>query len=81
MVTLAAGTFGDIVRVVWSSILASLIVSILFSGAVVALIRASELRRTSRGPAAAAYTGAALVALAFCLAAVVYGIILVGQKS
>ena len=78
---LATGAAGDLLRVVWSSILASVAVSVLFSGAVVGLIRASELRRTNRGPAAAVFTAAALVALVLCLAAVVYGIILVGRKS
>lgn len=81
MIALAAGTAADLLRVVWSSILASVVVSVLFSGAVVALIRAGELRRTSRGSAAAAYTVAALVALAVCVAAVAYGIVLVSQKS
>jgi hypothetical protein len=81
MITLAASTASDIVRVVWSSVVASVVVSILFSGAVVGLIRASELRRDNHGSAAAAYTVAALVALLICLAAVVYGLILVGQKS
>ena len=47
----------------------------------VGLIRAGELRRESRGSAAAAYTAAATIALLICLAAVVYGVILVGQKS
>lgn len=81
MTLLASSTLGEIVRVVWSSVLASVLVSVLFAGAVVGLIRASELRRASRGGAAAAYTAAAVVALAICLAAVAYGLILVGQKS
>lgn len=81
MILLASGTAADLLRVVWSSILASVVVSVLFAAAVVGLIRASELRRTSRGSAAVAYTAAAIVALLICLAAVVYGIILVGQKS
>ena len=81
MTVLASSTVSEIVRVVWSSVLVSVLVSALFSGGVVGLIRASELRRASRGGAAAAYTAAALVALAICLAAVVYGLILVGQKS
>lgn len=81
MTILASGTFSDLLRVVWSSILATLVVSILFSGAVVGLIRAGELRRESRESAATAYTAAALVALVICIAAVVYGVILVGQKS
>jgi hypothetical protein len=76
-----ASTASDLIRVVWSSILASVVVSVLFSGAVVWLIRASELRRASRGSAAAIYTAAATVALLICLGAAVYGLILVGQKS
>lgn len=81
MTVLASSTFSDIVRVVWSSILATLIVSVLFSGAVVGLIRAGELRRASRSSTAAIYSAAALVALMVCLGAAAYGIILVGQKS
>ncbi|HWD68903.1 MAG TPA: hypothetical protein VG293_01840 [Solirubrobacteraceae bacterium] len=81
MTTFAAGTAADLLRVVWSSIVASVVVSVAFSGAVVGLIRAGELRRTSRAGMAAAYTAGAIVALALCLVAVVYGVILVSQKS
>jgi hypothetical protein len=70
-----------IFRVIYTSILASVVVSGMFSFAVVGLIRASELRRSDRDAVAAAYTAAAIVALAVCVAAGVYGIILVGQKS
>lgn len=81
MMLLASGTASDLLRVVWSSIVTSVAVSVLFSGAVVALIRAGELRRESRASVALACTVAAILALAVCLAAVVYGIVLVGQKS
>jgi hypothetical protein len=81
MIAFATGTAADLLRVVWSSILASVVVSVLFSGAVVGLIRAGELRRSSRGAAATACTAASVVALALCLAAVAYGVILVSQKS
>lgn len=81
MTAFATGTAGDLLRVVWSSILASVVVSVLFAGAVVGLIRAGELRRGSRGAMATAYTAASAVALAFCVAAVVYGVVLVSQKS
>jgi hypothetical protein len=76
-----ASTASDIIRVVWTSIVATVAISILFSGGVVGLIRASELRRESRGSIATAYTVAATAALLVCVAAVVYGVILVGQKS
>ena len=81
MTAFATGTAGDLLRVVWSSILGSVVVSVLFAGAVVGLIRAGELRRASRGATATAYTAASVVALGFCVAAVVYGVILVSQKS
>lgn len=81
MSLIASSTLAEIVRVIWSSVLVSVAVTVLFAGAVVGLIRASELRRESRGGVATACTAAALVALAICLAAVVYGLILVGQKS
>jgi len=70
-----------IVRVVWSSILASVTVSVVFSVAIVGLIRAGELRRASRGGTAVAYTVFATCALLVCAAAVVYGLILVGEKN
>lgn len=81
MTPYAAGSAGDLLRVVWSSIAASVGVSILFTGGVVGLIRAGELRRARREATAAAWTAAAIIALALCVAAVVYGVILVSQKS
>jgi hypothetical protein len=81
MMPIASSTVSDIVRIVWSSILATVGVSVLFSGAAVGLIRAAELRRTNHGSAAGALTAAAVVALLLCVAAAVYGVILVGQKN
>lgn len=81
MTLLASSTVGEIVRVVWSSMLASVLIAVLFTAAVTGLIRAGELRRSNRAGAAAVYTAGALVALAICVAAVAYGLILVGQKS
>lgn len=81
MTVFASGTAADLLRVVWTSLLASVVVSILFSSAVVGLIRAGELRRGNRSSAATVCTAAAIVALAICLAAVIYGVILVSQKS
>jgi hypothetical protein len=81
MSTLASSSAADIVRVVWSSILASVAVSVVFSVAIVGLMRASELRRSSRGGTAAAYTVVATCALLVCVAGVVYSLILVGEKN
>lgn len=81
MSVIAAGTAGQIIRVVWSSILASVGVAVVFSVAIVGLIRASELRRAGREGVASAYTAVAVAALLVCAGAVVYGVVLVGQKS
>lgn len=80
MILPVASTLSSIVRVVWSSVLASVVVACVFSFAVVAIIRGAELRRVGRGSLATAYTAAAIAALGVCLGAVVYGVILVGQK-
>lgn len=82
MTVFAAGTAADLLRVVWTSLLASVVVSVLFAGAVVGLIRAGELRRDpGQDGKAAVLTAGAVLALALCLAAVAYGVILVSQKS
>ena len=81
MTLLASGTASDLLRVVWTSLLASIVVSVLFSGGVVGLIRAGELRRGNRDKASSACAIAATIALGVCVAAVVYGVILVSQKS
>lgn len=81
MTVFAAGTAAELVRVVWTSLLASVVVSVLFSGGVVGLIRAGELRRDDRTGASTACAVAATLALALCVAAVIYGVILVSQKT
>ena len=81
MKLVAAGTAADLLRVVWTSLVASVAVSVLFSAAVVGLIRAAELRRGSRDGIAAVLTAGAIIALTLCVGAVIYGVILVGQKS
>ena len=81
MTLFASGTASDLLRVVWTSLVSSVVVSVLFSGGVVGLIRAGELRRGNRDRASTAYAIAATIALAVCLSAVIYGVILVSQKS
>jgi len=81
MIALAAGTAHAIVRVLYSSVIASLAIAIVFSLTVLGAIRSNEMRRSDRsGPAAAYATLAICAALAFA-GVVVYGLILLTQKS
>jgi hypothetical protein len=70
-----------IVKVVYSSILATVGVSVVFALAVAGFGRSSEMRRSGREAGAAAYRALAICCLALCGAAVIYGVILVGQKN
>jgi cytochrome bd-type quinol oxidase subunit 2 len=76
-----ATELSQIVRVVYSSLLATVVFSVVFALAVAGFGRESEMRRAGRVGHANAYRWIALSCLALCGAAVVYGVILVGQKS
>lgn len=77
---LALAPASALVRVIYSSILASAVVTVAFSLALLGLVRGADLRRANRTAPAMACTLAALLALILCGAAVVYGLVLVGQK-
>lgn len=77
----AALTAGTLVKVVISALAAGIGVTVAFSTVIYCADRASELRRDHRGSAAAALTAAGVVALAACVALVVYGLILVTSKG
>jgi hypothetical protein len=72
---------GEILKVAYWSVLATVGVSVLFAFAVLGLSRGGELRRGGRQAAAGVYTAAAVCSFALCAAAAVYGLILVGQKG
>jgi hypothetical protein len=76
----AAVTAGTLLKVVISSVAAGIGVTVAFSTVIYCADRASELRREHRGGPAAALTVAGLVALAACVALVVYGLVLVTSK-
>ncbi|HTW13350.1 MAG TPA: hypothetical protein VME01_11435 [Solirubrobacteraceae bacterium] len=81
MTLLIASTGATIARVVYSSVLASVTVSVVFALAVLGFSRATEMRRAGRQAAAGAYTLMATCSLGVCAVAVIYGLILVGRKS
>ena len=75
-----ASELSQIVKVAYSSILATVGLSVLFALAVASFARASDMRRAGEADPPAP-TGWLPFRLVLCLAALVYGVILVGQKS
>jgi uncharacterized membrane protein YidH (DUF202 family) len=70
-----------ILRVLWTSVVASMVVTIAFSLGILGLVRWSEVRSDGRRAEASAYALLAALALVAFVAAVVYGLILLTQKS
>ena len=77
----ASLTAGMLLNVVISALAAGIGVTVAFSTVIYCADRASELRRDHRGGAAAAMTVGGVVALAACVALVVYGLVLITSKS
>ena len=78
----AAGLTGQVLlSVVGGGLVAGIGVTVAFSTVIYCADRASELRRDDRGGAAAAMTAGGVMALAACLALVVYGLVLVTSKK
>jgi hypothetical protein len=81
MIAAAALTARTLLGVVVSSLAAGIGVTVAFSTVIYCADRAAELRRDRRTGAAWAMTAAGVVALAACLALVVYGLILVISRG
>jgi hypothetical protein len=71
---------GALLKMLYSSLLAGLSVSIVVSLAIYGLTRSSDMRRVQRGGAATAYAVLALIAALLTAALVVYGLILLARK-
>jgi hypothetical protein len=76
----AAVDAGALVKMLYSSLLAGLSVSLVVSLAIYGATRSSDMRRLNRGGAATAYAVLALIAAALTAALVVYGLILLTRK-
>jgi hypothetical protein len=70
-----------LLKMLYTSLAASIGITIIFATAILAAIRATELRRANRDAAATAYAVLATVAIALAAAIVIYGVVLVAQKS
>ncbi|MGH2871761.1 MAG: hypothetical protein ACRDL5_04795 [Solirubrobacteraceae bacterium] len=70
-----------LLRVVWASLGASLLVSVAFALTILGLVRRGELRTEGRAGLASAYTALAVCSLLVFAASIIYGVILVTHKS
>jgi uncharacterized PurR-regulated membrane protein YhhQ (DUF165 family) len=71
----------DIVEVVWVSLVAGVLVCFAYALVVFGTGRSSDARRNGSGAASFAFGALAAIALAACLAAVVFGIHIMVSKS
>ncbi len=72
---------GALLRLLYTSLVAAVGVTVIFSLAVYGATRAADMRRAQRPQAAAAYLGIAALSLLATLGAVFYGVALVAQKT
>ena len=70
-----------LLKMVYSSLLASVFVAVVFSTALLGAIRASDSRRAGRGVAATAYAALAVVGVLLASGVIVYGPVLIARKS
>ena len=78
---LATIEVGLLAQVVWASLLAGVVVSVLFSLVVLFAGRSAESRRAGAGNAAMAYGAVAVIAMAAFAAIVAYGVHILLSKS
>ena len=71
----------DIVEVVWVSLVAGVLVCFAYALVVLGTARAADSRRNGHGVASVAFGALAAIALAVCLAAVVYGVHVMVSKG
>lgn len=69
-----------LLKMLYSSLLASLVVAVVFSTALLGAIRASDMRRAGRGGAAVAYAVVAAVGVLIAGGVIVYGLVLIAHK-
>ena len=80
MALLAAIEFGQLVEVIWVSLVATTVVTLAFSLVVRESGRSGEARRAGRSDLAALHTGLAIVLLVALTAIVVVGVVAVLKK-
>ena len=77
----AAVEAGDIIEVIWVSLIAGVFVSVAYSCVVLGTARSAEARRNGQGTAALVWGGLAVVAFAAFAGVVVFGVHIMLSKS
>ena len=77
----AAVEAGDILEVIWVSLLAGVVVSISYSCVVLGAARSNDSRRNGHGTAALLWGGMAVIAFAAFAGVVIYGVHIMLSKS
>jgi hypothetical protein len=80
MTTLAAVEFNQLLRVVWVSLVAGVVVTAVFAFVVRESARSAEARRAGDGRAAAMHASLAMLSFAAFAAIVVVGLVLILRK-
>jgi hypothetical protein len=70
-----------LLKVLYTSLIAGVGVSVVFSLTILGGVRSGDMRRQERPAAASAYALLAAISLVLSAAIIVYGLILLGQKS
>jgi hypothetical protein len=78
---LLASSASALLRMIYSSLLASVAVAVVFSLVIYGAIRSSELRRAHRGSAGTALAAMSVCAFVLFAAIIGYGLYVVGHKG
>jgi hypothetical protein len=70
-----------LLKMVYSSILVSVAIAVVFATAILGAVRAGDMRRANRSGAAAAYATLAVLGVLVASAVVVYGLVLITRKG
>jgi hypothetical protein len=71
---------GELVSVVWTSVLAGIGVCFVFSLAIIGWARSADMRREGHGVASVVYLGLAVVSFTAVMALVIFGVIVMTAK-
>jgi hypothetical protein len=78
--TRAAIDTGALLKMLYSSLVASVTVALVFSTAILGAIRATDLRRQRRDAAAVAHAVLAVVGVLLACGVIAYGLVLIARK-
>lgn len=80
MAPIAAIAWGDLVEVIWVSLLAGVGITVVYSAVIYTSARAAEARRDGNGAAAAVFGTLAALAFAIFMAGVIIGVTIMLNK-